>query len=79
MTRYVEYRYDFVFLPVSFWVSPKKEGGRKTIAVMAQQRHVPHAPVGRRRALSSSSQTRSIVNTGSTRRRDTLLLTLPFL
>ena len=73
MTRYVEYRYPFVFLPVSFWVSPKKEGGRKTIAVTAHAASRQHAPEGRRRALTSTMQTRSTVNTGTPHRRAALL------
>ena len=73
MTRYVEYRYPFVFLPVSFWVSPKKEGGRKTIAVTAHAASRLHAPEGRRRALTSITQTRSTVNPGTPHRRAALL------
>ena len=73
MTRYVEYRYPFVFLPVSFWVSPKKEGGKKTIAVTAHAASRQHAPEGRRRALTSTMQTRSTVNTGTPHRRAALL------
>ncbi|WP_455972735.1 hypothetical protein [Bacteroides congonensis] len=65
MTRYVEYRYPFVLLPVSFWVSPKKEGGRKTITATAHAASRQHAPEGRRRALTSTIQTRSTVNTGT--------------
>ena len=73
MTRYVEYRYPFVFLPVSFWVSPKKEGGRKTIAVTAHAASRLHAPEGRQRALTSITQTRSTVNPGTPHRRAALL------
>ena len=73
MTRYVEYRYPFVFLPVSFWVSPKKEGGRKTIAVTAHAASRQHAPEGRRRVLTSTIQTRSTVNPGTPHRRAALL------
>ena len=73
MTRYVEYRYPFVFLPVSFWVSPKKEGGRKTIAVTAHAASRLHAPEGRRRVLTSTIQTRSTVNPGTPHRRAALL------
>ena len=64
MTRYVEYRYPFVFLPVSFWVSPKKEGGRKTMTATAHAASRQHAPEGRRRVLTSTIQICSIVNTG---------------
>lgn len=73
MTRYVEYRYPFVFLPVSFGVSPKKEGGRKTIAVTAHAASRLHAPEGRRRVLTSTIQTRSTVNPGTPHRRAALL------
>ena len=73
MTRYVEYRYPFVFLPVSFWVSPKKEGGRKTIAVTVHAASRLHAPEGRRRVLTSTIQTRSTVNPGTPHRRAALL------
>ena len=73
MTRYVEYRYPFVFLPVSFWVSPKKEDGRKTIAVTAHAASRLYAPEGRRRVLTSTIQTRSTVNPGTPHRRAALL------
>ena len=73
MTRYVEYRYPFVFLPVSFWVSPKKEDGRKTIAVTAHAASRLHAPEGRRRVLTSTIQTHSTVNPGTPHRRAALL------
>ena len=73
MTRYVEYRYPFVFLPVSFWVSPKKEGGRKTMTATAQAVSRQHAPEGRRRVLTSTIQTRSTVNPGTPHRRAALL------
>ena len=73
MTRYVEYRYPFVFLPVSFGVSPKKEGGRKTIAATAHAASRLHAPEGRRRALTSTMQARSTVNTGTPHRTAALL------
>ena len=73
MTRYVEYRYPFVFLPVSFWVSPKKEDGRKTIAVAAHAASRLHAPEGRRRVLTSTIQTHSTVNPGTPHRRAALL------
>ena len=69
MTRYVEYRYPFVFLPVSFWVSPKKEGGRKTMTATAHAASRQHAPEGRRRVLTSTIQICSIVNTGTPHRR----------
>ena len=73
MTRYVEYRYPFVFLPVSFWVSPKKEDGRKTIAVTAHAASRLYAPEGRRRVLTSTIQTCSTVNPGTPHRRAALL------
>ena len=73
MTRYVDYRYPFVFLPVSFWVSPKKEDGRKTIAVTAHAASRLHAPEGRRRVLTSTIQTCSTVNPGTPHRRAALL------
>ena len=47
---------------------PKKEGGRKTIAVTAHAASRLHAPEGRRRALTSTIQTRSTVNTGTLHR-----------
>ena len=73
MTRYVEYRYPFVFLPVSFWVSPKKEDGRQTITATAHAASRQHAPEGRRRVLTSTIQTCSTVNPGTPHRRAALL------
>jgi hypothetical protein len=56
MTRYVEYRYPFVFLPVSFWVSPKKEGGRKTITVTAHAASRLHGGGSLRRLLFKQTE-----------------------
>ena len=52
---------------------PKKEDGRKTIAVTAHAASRLHAPEGRRRVLTSTIQTRSTVNPGTPHRRAALL------
>ena len=79
MTRYVEYRYFFVFSAGLFLGVPQK-GRRKEKQLLSRrtQHHISTAAKAFD-ASSSNSQTRSIGNTGRPRRRAALLTKAPFL